>query len=355
MAIRLPAEDSDNYEAKCSSRSCFSWLFGSLVATLVSLLRGLWTTDVPRYELVDCEKEPQHVYETQAHLLASLKRRNAADAAFQAQIMALLAPVKMQLAELSHSFPDPHLDHSSDLPPPPQMFFGRDDELDTLCHLLSPERPYPCTLHAQAVALTGPVGMGKSALALAFIHFPQTLRRFGSQRFLLRGDTEGMTGVLRSLAGALQLHPQLPAHALQPTVLAALEASSDDCLIVLDDLDEARVLQPTLGAFLARLCALPRVYLLLVLPGSTAVPDFATAIMLSSLALPAARGLFRAIADLPPNSSPSDTDTDEAVDALLLQHAGCVPRAVVALAQQAQYEPLPLLLARCAEEEGGAV
>jgi hypothetical protein len=46
-------------------------------------------------------RDVAHSLQTQAHLPASLKRREAVDAAFEAQFMALLPPVKARLAEQS--------------------------------------------------------------------------------------------------------------------------------------------------------------------------------------------------------------------------------------------------------------
>ncbi|KAJ6532974.1 hypothetical protein B0H19DRAFT_448125 [Mycena capillaripes] len=43
--------------------------------------------------------------------------------------------------------------------------------------------------------------------------------------------------------------------------------------------------------------------------------------------------------------------SDAALVDTLLHHARCLPRGIVQLAQRAQYEPLPFLLARCVEEE----
>ncbi|KAJ6532975.1 hypothetical protein B0H19DRAFT_446194 [Mycena capillaripes] len=84
-----------------------------LVGSFICFLRTLWTrltqSHTPRASdlsfreplLVDCEKGSLDVYQTRAQLLAALNRRDASDAAFEAQVTALLAPVKWRLAEIT--------------------------------------------------------------------------------------------------------------------------------------------------------------------------------------------------------------------------------------------------------------
>ncbi|KAJ7912984.1 hypothetical protein B0H13DRAFT_2005682 [Mycena leptocephala] len=311
--------------------------------------------------LLDCEKGPVDVYQTRAQLLAALKRRDAADAAFEAQVHTLLAPVKLRLAELTcdrgHALRVPHshlaqVTHdpaiAPDLPPAPQIFYGRAQELATLVDTFAPPR--------QAhVALLGAAGAGTSALALAFLHRPEIISVFGARRFLVRrGD---------ALATALGLNPHTPHLA----VLAVLAACPLCTLIVLDDIQD--------DDLLAALSRMPRVSLLLTqrAPIDSSTRCFTT-LPVGSLPLPAARTLFRAIADLPAGedtdddlnapsstfdvspapfryaSTPLGSGSDVALVDALLHHARLLPRAIVQLAQRAQYEPLPFLLACCVEE-----
>lgn len=138
---------------------------------------------------------------------------------------------------------------------------------------------------------------------------------------------------------------------------------------------------------LAALSRMPRVSLLLTqrAPIDSSTRCFTT-LPVGSLPLPAARTLFRAIADLPAGedtdddlnaplvdvsvpsvdlplpqvdvspapfryaSTPLGSGSDVALVDALLHHARLLPRAIVQLAQRAQYEPLPFLLACCVEE-----
>ncbi|KAJ7785165.1 hypothetical protein DFH07DRAFT_786851 [Mycena maculata] len=385
MGIGLGLEDSQKRYGRGSL--C---LIQSLVVAFVSLMQMLWAKLTPYVVqsrngpqmLVDCEKEPQRYHDdvSQDSLGSYLRRREAADAAFEAQVLALLAPVKTRLAELTrdsgrsgpvtrHSVAPHDLETSPDLPPPPEIFYGREQELSALVRTFSQERQ----AHS---ALLGPEGAGKSALALALLHSPEIGRKFAARRFLVRCDAaEGATGVLLRLASTLGLS-HIPRPAMRDALLSALRCCPYDSLIVLDDLDvwaEPRT-RLALEDLLADLAAIPSVSLLLTLRGSQRPlgPAYTRPhpAPLGPLLLPAARALFRAISDLPPlpdlptaplpHEEPPVGDPEQrledaygpAVDALL-HYAGCVPRTVVLLAQRAQYEPLPFLLARCAEEGAG--
>ncbi|KAJ7185444.1 hypothetical protein C8R46DRAFT_379545 [Mycena filopes] len=333
--------------------------------------------------LLDCEKGYVDEYQSRAQLIAALQRRDAADAAFEAQVHALLAPVKQLLAEinpdsgihhwtstpwadrisihLSLDTPQPH-DRGTrpDLPPAPQIFYGREQELAALVDTFTPPR--------QAhVTLAGVEGAGSSTLALAFLHRPEVVRTFGTRRFLVR-CTHTADGDVPALASALGLP--------NPTLaLATLAACPLQTLVVLDGVRDTTI------AMLTALAQMRNVSLLLTTctPAATRRLDGFTEIQVGPLSLPAARALFRGISDLPlgrggdvraapallevpadllppPAQAAEETSIHctEAADAALvdalLQHAGCLPRAVGELARRAQYEPLPFLFG-CLEEE----
>ncbi|KAJ7645189.1 hypothetical protein DFH06DRAFT_595613 [Mycena polygramma] len=198
-------------------RVFFLWTIYDLVGSFIFFLHGLWTrlthSSAPRAEdesslaplLLDCEKGPIDVYQTRVQLLAALKRRDAADAAFEAQVAALLAPVRQRLAEIQLArdsgvsspvpLPVPGPD-VADLPPAPQIFFGRARELATLSALFTA----PGQAH---VLLQGEPGAGSSSLALALLHHPQIAEAFGARRFFVRdidADGHAATAVLAGLA-----------------------------------------------------------------------------------------------------------------------------------------------------------
>ncbi|KAJ7485938.1 hypothetical protein FB451DRAFT_67158 [Mycena latifolia] len=254
--------------------------------------------------------------------------------------MALLAPVRARLAEVTRgsgeSVPAAH-DTGPDLPPGPQIFYGRDTELLALVDTFSQRRQ-------ARTALLGQAGAGKSALALTLLHRPEIVSKFGARRYFVScAAAENAADVFSCLAPALGLTHR-PG---EDAVLSALAPSPHDTLIVLDGLEQS----PALNKFLAMLSAIPCVSLLLTLRGTQCPlgPMYTPfPVSLGPLSLPSARALFRDISDLPPVT---DEDQDPLIDALL-QRAGCLPQHVALLAQRAQYEPLPFLLARCAEEGG---
>ncbi|KAJ7655926.1 hypothetical protein B0H17DRAFT_374802 [Mycena rosella] len=353
--------------------SAFQSAIQGLVGYFIRLLQALWSHVTRLYTpafhgsqlLLDCEKDPRRyvdMHQIHDNLLASFKRREAADAEFEAQVMTLLAPVKNRLAEMVRDTAVPAACDSPaacdqqgapDLPPAPQIFYGRDLELSALVSR--------CSQRGKAhIAILGPEGAGKTVLALALLHHPEIGRKFGVRRIFVSCETSASAaGVCLRLASALGL-PQVPnKHA----VLAALAAFPGDSLIVLDHLE----FPPALTELLTDIAAVPRVSLVLTLRGVQRPPGpvYTTPYLvpLGPLPLPAARALFHAISDLPPaaayGEAPKDVDVDAPpidvavplIDALL-QRAGCLPQAIVLLAQHAQYEPLPFLLARCAEEGG---
>ncbi|KAJ7754587.1 hypothetical protein B0H16DRAFT_1459060 [Mycena metata] len=321
--------------------------------------------------LLDCEKGYVDVYQSRAQLIAALQRRDAAGAAFETQIIALLAPVKQRLAEISRDGarwpPQAHRSSTTDdretapdLPPPPQIFCGREQELVTLVNAFTPPRQAHTTL-------VGVEGAGTSTLALAFLHHTEVVRAFGTRRFFLQ-CADSAADNIAALAYALGL-PHTPTDPM--LVLATLTACPLQTLVVLDGVQDVTT------DLLAALARMPRVSLLLTMhppvestPPLHCLNDFIE-VPVGPLTLPAARALFRSIADLPayseqamvaspippvevdvyplPTYAVPDTSQRHLVDALL-HRAGCLPRAVVELARRAQYEPLSFLLACCVEE-----
>ncbi|KAJ7120007.1 hypothetical protein C8R46DRAFT_127870 [Mycena filopes] len=382
------------------------YLFHALCTRLPRRRRTPYASDLDHKTplLLDCEKgynEDDYMHQSRTQLLAALKRRDASDAAFEAEVAALLAPVKQRLAEISgdraraqlapqtyhrydHHAPAPSPAYAPDLPPAPQLFYGHASELAALVSAFTAPSPPPPCKGGVAMTLTGPPGIGTSTLALALLHRAEVVRAFGARRFFVRcdrnyvGDGDGDVGA--ALAAALGL-TRTPA---DPDPVAVLAACPLRTLLVLDDVQDADA--PLLRA----LRCLPRVALLLTMRTGRLASDssdthtaMTMTMTLGPLPLPAARALFRAIADLPsvpsphvhpplysPYSSPfapavdpsptgadanpaTNADVETAlIDALLLHpRCACHPRAVVELARRAQYEPLPFLLAGFLEDE----
>ncbi|KAJ6496128.1 hypothetical protein C8R45DRAFT_154521 [Mycena sanguinolenta] len=389
MGIELVSEPTHQ---RCRAR--FRPRLRDLVGAFLCRLQALWTwiarlltpPTTPDLSsraplLFDCEKDWPVVdaYQTRAQLIDALRRRDAADAAFEAQVAALLVPVKQHLAELTRDrvlgdvscHPGPHAapgtlnaDLALEIPAAPQIFYGRTRELDLLVNWLVEPRQ-------ARIALLGQAGSGTSTLALALLHRPEIAQAFGPRRFLVRSGT--------TLAATFGFAPYTP----PSIVLSAVAAWPRRTLVVLDDV-------PDHDALLVALELMPLVSLLLTTRPMEPVPASGcsyTTISIGPLPPSAAHALFRAIADLPagtydqlddhtdgalsvppvvtpalvdlppfeaPTSSPASNSDAALVDSLL-KRTRYLPREIVYLAQRAQYEPLSFLLASCVEEGDSAV
>ncbi|KAF7375365.1 TPR-like protein [Mycena sanguinolenta] len=371
MGIELVSEPT---RQRCRAR--FQRRLRDVIGSFICRLQALWAwitrLDTPPSTpdlssraplLLDSEKDwpVVDVYQTRAQLIDALRRRDAADAAFEAQVTALLGPVKQHLAELTRDRVSHRVEVSChpgtvshttqgtqdtepaalDLPPAPQIFYGRARELDTLANLLIQPRQV-------RIALLGEAGSGTSTLTLALLHRPDIAQAF--------------------------------------VVLSTLAACPRRTLVVLDD-------APDHDALLAALELMPFVSLLLTATHTPMEPVSVsscsyTTIPIGPLPLSAAHALFRAIADLPGDtydqlddhnddpllvdavpavsahvdlptfgaltSSPASNSDAALVDSLL-KRTRYLPREIVHLAQRAQYEPLPFLLASLVEEGESAV
>ncbi|KAJ6567426.1 hypothetical protein DFH09DRAFT_1363578 [Mycena vulgaris] len=305
--------------------------------------------------LCDCEKELQHcldVFQIRSHIATSvaLKRKDAADEVFEDQVSNLLLPVKNILAQ-GVSDRDDALEVSEcpdvpvDLPPMPQIFNGRDNELAQLVQMFAQD-------HQAHTVLMGQGGAGKSNLALALMHQPQIKDTFRHQRFLVKcHSAQGYLGLLSRLASALGL-PDIPeatkSSGYKETIFASLGAQS---LIVFDDLNDVWDPPTTrleVEDLLTELSNIPTVSLLLTLRGTQRPlgPAYSKPYPapLGPIAPLAARQTFFAISDVP-----EDGEDAPLVD-VLLHMVGFLPMPITLLAQLAQYEPLPFLIEQYREE-----
>jgi ABC-type branched-subunit amino acid transport system ATPase component len=111
------------------------------------------------------------------------------------------------------------------LPSKPKIFHGRDFELEDIMKILAQESP--------RVSILGAGGMGKTSLARAVLHHPDTSAKFG-QRFFVSAES-AMTSV--ELAALIGLHVGLNpgTNLTQPVVKFFSKMSSS--LLVLDNLE----------------------------------------------------------------------------------------------------------------------
>ncbi|KAI0295136.1 hypothetical protein B0F90DRAFT_1927674 [Multifurca ochricompacta] len=117
----------------------------------------------------------------------------------------------------------------------PQVFFGRDAELkgvvNTICSSASPAR----------VAILGPGGAGKTALAHAVLTHDQVISRFGDSRYLIPCESiQSRDALLVAIANSLALlQPGTASDSypvgLESRVLSAM--GSEECILCLDDFE----------------------------------------------------------------------------------------------------------------------
>ncbi|KAJ6447994.1 P-loop containing nucleoside triphosphate hydrolase protein, partial [Mycena sanguinolenta] len=111
------------------------------------------------------------------------------------------------------------------LPSIPKIFYGRETELKTIMKMLSQEAP--------RVAILGGGGMGKTSLARAVLHHPNTLTKF-EQRFFVSAEPATTSIELAALIG---LHIGLnPGQDLTKAVVQYF-AKNSSSLLILDNLE----------------------------------------------------------------------------------------------------------------------
>ncbi|KAF8179549.1 hypothetical protein K438DRAFT_1768911 [Mycena galopus ATCC 62051] len=117
------------------------------------------------------------------------------------------------------------------LPSKPKIFHGREEELDTILKLLGQ--------HSPKIAILGGGGMGKTSLARAVLHHPDTCSKF-EDRFFVSAEAASTSTELAALIGlhvGLNPSPDLTKHVIQYFV------KKPHCLLILDNLET--VWEPT--------------------------------------------------------------------------------------------------------------
>jgi Cdc6-like AAA superfamily ATPase len=111
------------------------------------------------------------------------------------------------------------------LPPKPKIFHGRKSELDALMKILCQQSP--------RIAILGGGGMGKTSLAQAVLHHPETSAKF-EHRFFVSAESASTNIELAALIG---LHVGLnPAEDLTKPVVQYF-SRRPSCLLILDNLE----------------------------------------------------------------------------------------------------------------------
>ncbi|KAJ6456951.1 P-loop containing nucleoside triphosphate hydrolase protein, partial [Mycena sanguinolenta] len=111
------------------------------------------------------------------------------------------------------------------LPSKPKIFYGRETELEDIVRILTQDAP--------RIAILGGGGMGKTSLARAALHHPDTLIKFGHRFFV---SAEPATNSI-DLASLIGLHVGLnPGKDLTKAVVQYFSRKSS-CLLILDNLE----------------------------------------------------------------------------------------------------------------------
>ncbi|KAK7028647.1 NB-ARC domain-containing protein [Favolaschia claudopus] len=210
------------------------------------------------------------------------------------------------------------------LPASPKLFYGRESELDSLVHALSTQDDKSFA----RIAVLGPGGMGKTTLAMATLHHPLIIDKFGVRHFI-SCESANSCG---DLAAAIALHLGLaPSRQLSNAVMQHLKQLAT-CLIVLDNFEtpwEAAESRDEVEEFLSLVAGIPNVALLVTMRGAERPgkvkwtrPFFP---QLQPLPSSAARQIFLDIADDP-------DDEEESALSDLLDLSGNLPLAISLMA-----------------------
>lgn len=146
------------------------------------------------------------------------------------------------------------------LPGVPHIFHGRESELRDVVHGL--------TQDIARVAILGPGGIGKTALAKSALHHPDIIDKYPVRYFVSCDSAGTIEDLIFAVAIALGLEP---AEALSKAIIKHLAAQSS-CLVILDNLEtpwERIETRPKVEEFLARLGDLSHVALLVSLSQSS--------------------------------------------------------------------------------------
>ncbi|PPQ97464.1 hypothetical protein CVT26_002812 [Gymnopilus dilepis] len=151
------------------------------------------------------------------------------------------------------------------MPLKPEVFYGRDDLVNEIAHLLLNE-------DTSRVCILGPGGMGKTSVSLAVVESPLVQERFSRRNPVWVPCIGATTAVL--FLETLYVQLQIPGDK-QPTlekVIAELNSLKDPCLIVLDNFETPwnapGETQKMVGDILRRLAQLKHVALLITMRGS---------------------------------------------------------------------------------------
>ncbi|KAF8134158.1 hypothetical protein K438DRAFT_1787256 [Mycena galopus ATCC 62051] len=286
--------------------------------------------------LQDCHaglKQAQEVFgiETQTQTLLAIKDFKMTSNLMHQELMALIEKLSdtSTVSESSNSF--------SMLPSKPKIFHGRETELNHILELIS-QKPL-------RIAILGGGGMGKTSLARAVLHHPDTCSKFG-YRFFVSAEAATTSVELAALIG---LHVGLdPGQNLTKSVVQYF-SKQVCCLLILDNLETVwEPIQSRTGVeeFLSLLTGLEQLALVITMRGAERPAKVQWThpflLPLKPLSNDAARQTFAEITD--------NSNITEEIDQLL-GFTDNMPLAVDLMAHLADYEGVSNVLARWETEK----
>ncbi|KIJ27295.1 hypothetical protein M422DRAFT_191224 [Sphaerobolus stellatus SS14] len=146
--------------------------------------------------------------------------------------------------------------------PLPAPMFGRENEMENMLSHMKVNKPL-------RIAILGPGGMGKTTLALHFLHAQVVMEEYPSQLFISCEGRYSIDELLLDLAEQIRIPSEKRREYLQDQILEALRSPSTIiCLDNLETLWESPELQPMMEDFLNHLSGIQTLGLIVTIRGN---------------------------------------------------------------------------------------